>query len=118
MTRNIEEALQLLRYQLNFLEQGGFSRVADQKRAPSPFRDSMTCLNYGDPLRPHACRECILYQFVPDPARTEDIPCHYIPLDESGRTIASSLREGKTADLNAALQQWLKQAIAKLEREA
>ncbi len=118
MTRNIEEALQVLRYQLNFLEQGGLARLVQEKPRPSPFRDSMSCLNYGDPLRPHACRECILYDFVPEGARTEDVPCHHIPLDDHDRTIASSINEGNLSDLDSVLKDWVKRTIARLEDEA
>src|SRR5512142_454677 len=92
MAGNQRDVVEILRYELNFLEQGEFARAIGEGRASSPFQDTMSCLNYGEPLRPHACHECLLYEYVPEHARTEEIPCHHIPLEPAGRTIADFLK--------------------------
>lgn len=115
MRRTPQEVLQLLRYELNFIEQGGYQRLGEQA---SPFRDSLSCLNFGDPVGPHACHECILYDFVPERARTEDVPCHFIPLDDNGSTIAALLQQhDHTAQLETILKIWLERAIAQIESD-
>jgi hypothetical protein len=53
-----------------------------------------------------------LYDFVADERRTEDIPCHYIPLDAQGHTIAN------IPDPRARLvkvKDWLQTTIANLQ---
>jgi len=115
MSEDRRDVLQVLRYELNFLEQGGYSRNVRQGRGISPFQDTLSCLNFGDPLRPHTCRECFLYDFVPDSARSEDVPCHFIPLDQQGTTVAQLLQSGKTSELETALRKWLRDRIAALE---
>lgn len=116
MSEDRRDVVEVLRYELNFLEQGGYSKNVRQGSI-SPFRDSLSCLNFGDPLRAHACRECCLYDFVPKDSRTEDIPCHFIPLDAAGTTIAALRRKASTQELESALKTWLRSAIAKLEKE-
>ena len=43
------------------------------------FEDSLTCLNFGDPARPHPCNECLLMRFVPGRAQSYQaftVPAH------------------------------------------
>jgi hypothetical protein len=106
------DVLEVLRCELNFLEQGGYDRVKQLGLPVSIFQDSLTCLNHGNPLRPHACHECPLYEFVVPDRRTEDIPCHYIPLDAQGQTIAN------ISDPRSRLEKvkdWLQITIANLQ---
>ncbi len=116
MSEDRRNVLQVLRFELNFLEQGGYGRTVRQTQI-SPFRDNLSCLNFGDPLRSHACRECCLYDFVPERSRTEDIPCHFIPLDERGSTVADLLKSGSIKELEPVLKGWLRTTITKLEKE-
>lgn len=116
MPINNSEIIEILRYELNFLEQGGYEHSASGDGLPSPFRTGHSCLNYGDPVRRHACRECGLYQFVPEGARTDDVPCHGIEL-EPGVTILSLLNQGDRKRLVELLEHWLRNTIAKLEKE-
>jgi hypothetical protein len=111
MSGDRRNPLEVLRYELNFLEQGGYDRNLATGKGRSPFQDNLTCLNFGDPLRPHACHECVLYDFVPDAAKSEDVPCHYIPLDPAGHTIHDYLRDGNLVDLERSLKTWLRAAI-------
>ncbi len=116
MSEDRRNVLQVLRYELNFVEQGGYGR--DSRQGPiSPFQDTLSCLNFGDPLRSHTCQGCCLSDFVPEGSRTEDIPCHFIPLNDKGTTVAKLLKNGSREDLEAALKAWLRATIAKLEKE-
>ena len=92
MSQNSSDVLQMLRYELNYLEQGGFERDRAMFGTESPFLGTFACVNYGDPLQAHACRECLLHQFVPEEKQTEEFPCHYIPLSASGETVAELIR--------------------------
>jgi hypothetical protein len=83
---------------------------------PSPFRTGFSCLNFGDPLRRHACHECDLYEFIPEKARTDDAPCHGIEL-EPGVTIGNLLASGQRKRMVELLENWLRDMIARLERE-
>jgi hypothetical protein len=118
MTRDNQELLEILRYELNFLEQGGYRQLAKSRTCPSPFKNSLTCLNYGDPMRPHACHECSLFQFVPENLQVEDVPCHFIPLDEHGRKIADLVKQRRPEQVESALKKWLEKTITRLESEA
>ena len=60
------DVLEVLKFELSFLEQGGYGRsVRTPWKATSVFQDSPSCLNFNDPARPHACSECLLTDFVP-----------------------------------------------------
>jgi hypothetical protein len=117
MSQDLREVLQTLRYELNYLEQGGFDRDRALLGTESPFLGTFACINFGDPLRAHACRECLLHQFVPEDKQTEEFPCHYIRLDDSGETIAELIEKNDPRRLVIALEQWLRTMIARLEAE-
>lgn len=109
------DVLEVLRYELNFVEQGGYGNWYSTPWGPaSIFQDSQSCLNHGDPTRSHACHECLLYDFVPEQFRTEDVPCHHIPLNRDGITIVSQQTE---EELRENLKHWLKRTIARIEAE-
>ena len=63
------------------------------------------------------CDECLLMQFVPQDARTEQTPCIHIPLSPAGETIASLYRTGTQQELEHALGDWLRATIRRLETE-
>lgn len=115
MSEDRRDVLQVLRYELNFIEQGGYGRSAGTGRGILPFRDTLSCLNFGEPHRPHACHECLLFDFVPEENRTEDVPCLFIPLDEAGRTAKQILETGDVNELQTAMKAWLHTIIARLE---
>jgi len=117
MSEDRRDVLQVLRYELNFLEQGGYNRGLAEGRPISPFQDTLSCLNFGEPLRPHTCHECFLYDFVPEESKTEDVACHFIPLDDSGTTVASLLEAGEYRRLEELLKNWLRKTIAQLEEQ-
>jgi hypothetical protein len=115
MKQDLRDILQVLRFELNYLEQGGFDRDRALLGTESPFQGTFACINFGDPLRTHACRECLLYQFVPDERKTEEFPCHYIRLSDSGETVAQLIEKNDPRRLVEALEHWLRATIARLE---
>jgi hypothetical protein len=115
MTQDLREVLQVLRFELNYLEQGGFDRDRALLGTESPFRGSFACINFDDPLRAHACHECSLHQFVPEDKKTEEFPCHHIRLSDSGETIAELIEKNDPRRLVIALESWLRDTITRLE---
>jgi hypothetical protein len=115
MAQDLRDTLQLLRFELSYLEQGGYNRDRALLGTTSPFRGTFACLNFGDPIQSHACRECLLFQFVPDDKKNEDFPCHHIPLSESGETVGRLLAKNDPDGMAKALEDWLRVTIAKLE---
>ena len=65
--------------------------------------------------RPHACHECLLYDFVPEQYRTDDVPCHHIPLNKQGDTVAQPQQSEE--ELRENVKHWLKRTIARIEAE-
>jgi len=60
------------------------------------------------------CDECLLMQFVPRDARTEQTPCIHTPLSAAGETIASLYHTGTQQELEEALGAWLRATIRRL----
>jgi hypothetical protein len=112
------DVLEVLKFELNFLEQGGYGRSVHAPQTPtSIFQDSITCLNFGENNRPHPCSECMLIDFVPDAYRNENVPCHHIPLTPAGETVAAMESRDNQAKLEAAAIAWLRALIARIESE-
>src|SRR6266568_4853086 len=85
MTQNDRDVLELLKTELDFIEQGGYGRSVRTPWLPkSVFQDSTSCLNYGYPYRAHPCTECSLLDFVQPEARSQPVPCHHIHLNAAG----------------------------------
>ena len=104
--------LEVLQAELDFLQQGGYGRPVRKPREERvPFMDSPSCLNFLEPERPHACNGCILIDFVPDADRDTTIPCHHIPLDRKGHTIADLANASDDPKVIDALENWLRATI-------
>jgi len=115
MSEDKRDVLEVLRYELNLIEQSGYGSWYSTPWGPaSIFQDSLTCPNHGDPTRPHACHECLLYDFIPEKYRTEDVPCHHIPLNKHGDTVAAPQSE---EELRENVRHWLKRTIGRIEAE-
>jgi hypothetical protein len=85
MSKDDRDTLEVFKAELDFIEHGGYGRsVRTPWKPTSIFRDSLSCLNLGDPNQTHPCNECLLIDFVPPEARTQSQPCHHIPLNERG----------------------------------
>jgi hypothetical protein len=118
MTNDTHDLLDVLTAELDFLEKGGYRHTARADWRPQfIFQDSPTCLNF-DPTRPSTpCSGCVLMPLIPEDRRDTKIPCRYIRLSQYGETIDSFYRTGTQEELEAAVAQWLKNTITRLERE-
>jgi hypothetical protein len=118
MSTDQRDILEVLKFELDFLEQGGYGRsVRTPWRATSSFQDSPSCLNFNDPERPHPCSECLLIDFVPPSCRAEDVPCHHIPVGPHGEALCTLEQQENQAKLEDALRNWLRAAISRIEQE-
>ena len=118
MSHNNRDLLEVLRFELKFLEDGGYGRSPHAPwRAPYIFEDSPSCLNFSDPARPHPCSECLLTQLVPPELREQDVPCRFIPLNDKGQTVDSLYRTGTQGEMAEALLDWLGREIRRIEGE-
>jgi len=110
--------LELLKFELKFVEDGGYGRSPRTPwRPPYIFEDSPSCPNMADPARPHPCNECRLIKFVPSELRSESSPCRFIPLNEKGETIDYFYRCGTQLEMEEALAGWLRSQINRIERQ-
>ncbi len=112
------DILEFLKFELKFLEDGGYGRSPHTPWRPSfMLEDSPSCLNFDDPARPHPCAECWLMQFVPAEQREQSVPCRHIPLNDAGQTIEDLYRSGTQVEMEEALAQWLRREISRIEAE-
>ena len=110
--------LKFLKFELKFLEDGGYGRSPRTPWRPSLiFEDSPTCLNFNHSDRPNPCTQCHLMQFVPLERRSESTPCRFIQLTGKGETVDSLYRWGTQPELEDALRKWLRETIAWYEAE-
>ena len=106
----------LLRDELRFIELGGYDFSRCGAWSPkSIFRDSLTCINFGRDTRSRSCINCHLFQFVDPKYRSEEIPCHFISLTQTGETIADLESANQMFRLRRELKQWLRRRICELE---
>jgi hypothetical protein len=118
MSNDDRDILEVLKAELDFIEKGGYGRSVRTPQQPaSIFQDSLSCLNQGDPQRMHPCGECLLIDFVPAEERQEPVPCHRIPLNESGDTVETMEGEEDQQKLEAAVKGWLLAKINQIEQE-
>lgn len=118
MVQDDRDVLEVLKFELSFLEDGGYGRSPQAPwRAPAIFEDSPICPNFCDPARPHPCESCLLEKFVPEGQRRESIPCRFIPVTADGRTVEDLYRTGSQVEMEEALARWLRVQIQKIEAE-
>jgi hypothetical protein len=118
MAQDNRDILDVLRFELSFLQDGGYGRSPRAPwRAPAIFEDSPICPNFCDPLHPHACESCLLERFVPEGQRSESVPCRFIPLTKEGLTVEDLYRTGSQVEMEEALASWLRAQIERIERE-
>jgi hypothetical protein len=117
MATDNRSLLEVLRFELDFLEQGGYGRLPREAwRARFIFEDSPTCLNFSSTHR-DPCSECVLAKFVPADALGERSACIHIPLTPDGETLESLYRTGTQQEIEEALGAWLRTTIRRLEAE-
>ncbi|HKD03848.1 MAG TPA: hypothetical protein VKB77_15530 [Terriglobales bacterium] len=118
MSTDKRDILDVLRFELSFLEQGGYGRpVRTPWKPTSIFQDSLSCINFNDSERPHPCSQCLLNDFVPNNCQEENVPCHHIPLNQEGETVDSMERQCSQVELEDAVKTWLRRTIARIETE-
>src|SRR2546428_13665271 len=112
------DILEVLKLELDYIARGGYGRsVRTPWRPTSVFQDSPSCINFNDPARPHPCEECVLLTFVPPERREEEVPCHHIPLTESGDTVDSVERWAHRDELEEILGKLVRKTIRRIEEE-
>lgn len=117
MARDKRNLLDVLKFELEFLEQGGYGRLPRESWRPRlVFEDSPTCMNFNSKDR-EPCSECLLMQFVPEEAQKEQTPCMHIPLSIRGETLENLYRTGTQQEIEAALGAWLRATIQQIEAE-
>jgi hypothetical protein len=118
MAQDGRDILDVLRFELSFLQDGGYGRSPHAPwRAPAVFEDSPICPNFCDPAHSQPCENCLLQRFVPEGRRTEAVPCRYIQLTKEGQSVEDFYRTGTQADMEEALAGWLREQIKKIEQE-
>ena len=124
MNENREQLLTILKFELKFLELGGYSDAARYKWRPRfIFEDSPTCPKNIDGQSGSNCQTlgrnsfCVLYSLVPGERRCDSTPCRHIVLNDQGDTVDSLYRYGAEEELQSAIAGWLKKIIRRLESE-
>jgi hypothetical protein len=117
MSTDDRNVLEILQAELEFIKQGGYGRsVRTPWRVRSTFRDSPICINYACPEQEHPCNECHLIDFVPEDKRSEQVPCHFIPLNDRQQTVDELEAADGQWQLEQALRCWLETKIRELEQ--
>ncbi len=118
MAEDDRDILDVLRFELSFLQDGGYGRSPHTPwRAPAIFEDSPICPNFADPVWAHPCKSCLLMQFVPEGQKSESVPCRFIRLTKEGQTVEDLYRTGSQIEMEEALANWLRAQIERIERE-
>lgn len=116
MATDDRDVLEILKKELEFFDKGGYAHsLRTPWRTTSIFRDSPSCLNYGDPEHSRPCDQCLLTALVPEEHLSEKIPCHHIPLNADGETI-HFLEQNETPEvMHEKVKDWLRRMIKLLE---
>jgi len=113
-----KEILDQLKLEIQILERGGYSpSVRAPRQELRIFRDSASCPNLALEQKAVPCTHCWIAQFIPSQHMGADEPCHYIPLNEQGETVASLYAAGREEDAQRELLAWLRREVARLEKE-
>ena len=118
MHKDERDLLEVLKFELDFLEKGGYGRSPREPwKFQFIFEDSPTCMNYDSKDNPNPCGECVLMGLVPPDQRNQTIPCRHIPLNEAGDTLETLYKYAEQHELEDIYGKWLRETIAKLEAE-
>jgi hypothetical protein len=112
MQKDERDLLEVLKFELQFLEDGGYGRSPRTPWRPQYiFEDSLTCMNYDSKENPGPCSDCVLMHVVPAERRSEKIPCRHIPFNASGDTLDSLYRHTNQNRIEETVGAWLRAAI-------
>ena len=118
MSKDNRDILEVLKFELNFIEKGGYGRSPREPwRGQLVFEDSPTCMNYDSKENREPCAECLLMQFVPADCASAEVPCRHIPLNEKGETLATGYRWDDERENHEMTASWLRETIARIEKE-
>jgi hypothetical protein len=118
MQKDERDLLEVLKFELEFLEQGGYGRSPRTPWRPQYiFEDSLTCMNYDSKENPGPCSDCVQMQLVPPERRSEKIPCRHIPFNVYGETLDSLYRYSNQNETEETVGNWLRATIQRLEEE-
>jgi hypothetical protein len=110
------DLLDVLKFELEFLEKGGYGRSPREAWRPQfIFEDSPTCMNYDSQDSPQPCSHCVLMQLVPPEFRSAKTPCRHIPLNEAGEALDTLYRYDDQPEIEESVGDWLRRTIAKLQ---
>lgn len=118
MKKDERDLLDVLKFELEFLQDGGYGRSPKRPRKQLYiFEDSPTCMNFNsrDDRRP--CSDCVLIDLVSPELRATEIPCRHIALNACGDTLDSLYGKGNQYEIEEAAEKWLRSAIQQLEEE-
>src|SRR6202795_2155805 len=118
MQKDERDLLEVLKFELQFLEDGGYGRSPRTPWRPQYiFEDSLSCMNYDSKENRGSCSDCVLMQLVPPERRSEKIPCRHIPFNVSGETLDSLYRYGDQNEIEETVGGWLRTTIKRLKEE-
>jgi hypothetical protein len=118
MRKDERDLLDVLRFELQFLKDGGYGRSPRTPWRPQYiFEDSLTCMNYDSKENPAPCRDCVLMHLVPPEQRSEKIPCRHIPFNVFGENLDSLYRNNNQHEIEETVGDWLRATIQRLEDE-
>lgn len=118
MQKDERDLLDVLKFELDFVEKGGYYPSPREPRKMNfIFEDSPTCMNYDSKDNPGPCNECVLIGLVPPDQRNQTIPCRHIPLDAAGQTLDSLYRQAEPREIGEIYAKWLRATIDKLSEE-
>jgi len=118
MLKDERDLLEVLRFELQFLKDGGYGRSPRTPwRPPYIFEDSPTCMNFDSKENPGPCIDCVLIYLVPAQHRSEKIPCRHIPLNDSGETLDSLYKNNNQYEIEEAVGKWLQTTLQQLEHQ-
>jgi hypothetical protein len=107
---------QALKTELAFFDKGGYGKPFRSGWRPTLLlRDSPVCLNFNTTGRQASCDQCPFFSLVPAADRDALLPCHHIPLDAKGNTIAGMYRKMTQQELDERYHNWLTALIRKNE---
>jgi hypothetical protein len=116
MDKDERDLLEVLKFELQFLEKGGYgSSPREPWRFQHFFEDSLACMNYDSKDSPGPCSDCVLMQLVPPEFRDARIPCRHIRLNAEGETLDSLYRYADQHEIEETYGAWLRGMIAKIE---
>ncbi|MEW6208966.1 MAG: NrfD/PsrC family molybdoenzyme membrane anchor subunit [Acidobacteriota bacterium] len=108
------DILRILKAKLEMIEKDGYEGLVNRHlKSICASADSLACLSFPNGIEPHECR---LLQFVPPERCSEAAPCHHIPLNEAGETLAMLEARGDNRAMEKAVRGWLRLTIKRLEQ--